>query len=221
MGLVIRLIELLILLIPVAGVIFGGMKAVSAARRRFGDPDAADVEVPDEARPPEANQYARWPAIQRLVHEHDRTDTRWLDYELDVVKLLDFPVMSDMREPVTERFHRAKLRADLLRPVRAEALIDDREAAQDYRQAVEEYVMAFEVAESEAIRRRRNHFTDGEQHRFGRAQSLLRVAMDGAATPQERESAYQLAQRELSGLIVLPERARAQIERGITGELGS
>ena len=26
----------------------------------------------------------------RAVKEHDRTDTRWLDYELDVSKLLDF-----------------------------------------------------------------------------------------------------------------------------------
>ena len=41
------------------------------------------------------------------------------------------------------------------------------------------------------------------------------------ATPQERERAYGLARRELDGLVVLPERARAQIERGISGELGS
>ncbi|CAN5497783.1 hypothetical protein BH11ACT7_BH11ACT7_26970 [soil metagenome] len=221
MGLLFRLIELLILLIPLAGVIFGGMKAVSAARRRFGDPAAETVQSSDQVRAPDSDRYTRWPAIQRLVHEHDRTDTRWLDYELDVVKLLDFPVMSDMREPVTERFHRAKLRADLLRPVHAEALIDDREATQEYRHAVEEYVTAFDVAESEAIRRRRSNFTDGDQQRFGRAQNLLRVAQDDAATPQERDRAYQLAQRELNGLIVLPDRARAQIERGITGELGS
>jgi Na+-transporting methylmalonyl-CoA/oxaloacetate decarboxylase gamma subunit len=220
MGLVIRLIELLLMLLPVAGVVFAGMKAVSAVRRRFGD-EAADEPAREQVRAPEGNRSARWPAIQRIIHEHDRTDTRWLDYELDVVKLLDFPVMCDMREPVTERFHRAKLRADLLRPVKAEVLLDDRETAQEYRQAVEEYVTAFDVAESEAIRRRRNHFTDGDQQRFGRAQRLLRVALDGAATPQERDRAYQMAKRELDGLIALPERARAQIERGITGELGS
>jgi len=47
------------------------------------------------------------------------------------------------------------------------------------------------------------------------------VSADTAATPQERERAYRLARRELDGLIVLPERARAALERGISGELGT
>lgn len=219
MGLVFRLIELLILLVPVAGVIFGGMKAVSAARRRQDRIDAED-EPAVAAGTAENNRVARWRAIQRTVQEHDRTDTKWLDYELDVVKLLDFPVMTDMREPVTERFHRAKLRADLLRPAEAATLLDDREADLEYREAVADYAMAFNVAEAEAARRRRSYLSQGDQQRIGRGQSLLRVAADSGATPQERERAYQLAGRELDGLVVLPERTRAEIERGITGELG-
>jgi hypothetical protein len=167
------------------------------------------------------NSSGRWRAITRAVKEHDRTDTRWLDYELDVTKLLDFPVMTDMRDPFTERFHRAKLRADLIRPAKAEDLLDDREAAREYLAAVEEYVSAFSVAEAEAIRRRRNDFSRVEQQRLTRALSLLRVATNSAATPQERESAYDLAGRELDGLVVLPERTRAEIERGIAGELGA
>ena len=43
------------------------------------------------------------------------TDGRWLDYELDFAKLLDLPLMTDMRSPLTMEFHKAKLRADLLR----------------------------------------------------------------------------------------------------------
>ena len=65
----------------------------------------------------------------RTVREHDRTDTRWLDYEIDVSKLLDYPLMTDMRDPLTQRFHRAKLRADLLRPADAGDLLDDSDAA--------------------------------------------------------------------------------------------
>jgi hypothetical protein len=49
----------------------------------------------------------------------------------------------------------------------------------------------------------------------------LRVASDPAATPQERQSAYERARRELDGLIVLPAATQASIERGISGELGS
>ncbi|MET0899658.1 MAG: hypothetical protein ABWY45_17250 [Mycobacterium sp.] len=220
MVLVFRLIELLILLIPLAGVIFAGMKAVSAVRRRQAE-STPDDHPGISAGTAEAGRAARWRTLQRTVQEHDRTDTRWLDYELDVVKLLDYPVMTDMRESVTERFHRAKLRADLLRPTDAAALLDDRDADLEYRTAVEEYATAFNVAEAEARRRRRSYLPEADQQRVVRGQSLLRVAMDAAATPQERDSAYRLACRELEGLIVLPERTQTEIERGITGELGS
>ena len=214
--LLVRLIELLIVVVPVIGVLIAGMKAFSVARAR----QAERGDEPDAAAPHAAsNTAAQWRAISRTVKEHDRTDTRWLEYELDIGRLLDYPLMTDMRNPLTERFHRAKLRADLLRPANAEDLVGDGDAAREYLDAVENYVTAFDVAESEAIRKRRNDFTKAEQQRLSRARSALRVAVDSGATQQERERAYALASRELEGLIVLPERARAAIERGIVGEL--
>jgi len=213
--LLVRLVELLIVVVPVIGLGIAGYKALSVATgrqaRREGEPGTP--AAPN-------TQAAQRRAITRTISEHDRTDTRWLDYELDIGKLLDFPLMTDMRNPLTERFHRAKLRADLLRPAKAEDLLGDGDAAREYLEAVENYATAFDVAESEAIRKRRNDFTKAEQQRLTRARSALRVAVDSAATPQERERAYALASRELDGLIVLPERARAAIERGILGELG-
>lgn len=214
--LLVRLIELLIVVVPVIGVVIAGMKALSAARGRqvFGG-DQLGAPASQQT----TNRAAQWRAISRTVSEHDRTDTRWLDYELDLGKLLDYPLMTDMRNPLTERFHRAKLRADLLRPERAEDLLEDGDAAHQYLDAVENYVTAFNVAESEAMRRRRSDFTKEQQQRLTRARSALRVAVDSGATQQERERAYALASRELDGLVVLPERARAAIERGIVGEL--
>ncbi|MBI3214776.1 MAG: hypothetical protein HYZ38_13190 [Mycobacterium sp.] len=208
MGILFRLIEVLIVIVPVIGLVVAGVKAVAAVRAGQAEPAAGRAEA-----------AAR--VVRRTVAEHDRTDTRWLDYELDMVKLLDFPLMTDMRDPLTVRFHRAKVRADLLRPAAADDLLDNRDAARDYRDAVEEYVTAFDVAEAEAIRRRRTYFSAGDQQRVARAQSLLRVAADTAATREEREQAYALARRELDGVIVLPARTSAQIERGIAGELGS
>jgi hypothetical protein len=213
--LLVRLVELLIVVLPVIGVVIAGWKAVSVARARQtpqGEPLATAPQTT-------TSRAAQWQAVSRTVREHDRTDTRWLEYELDIGKLLDYPLMTDMRNPLTERFHRAKLRADLLRPAKAEDLLDDADAARQYLDAVENYVTAFDVAESEAIRRRRNDFTKPEQQRLARARSALRVAVDTGATQQERERAYALASRELDGLLVLPERARAAIERGIVGEL--
>lgn len=216
MGLIFRLVELLLVLVPLAGAIYAAVRGVSALTRRRDEPGEEPPAVPG-ASP--KSQAAQWRTITRVIGEHDRTDARWLEYELDAAKLLDFPVMTDMREPLTVAFHRAKLRAELLRPGKAEDLLDDPDAARQYLDAVEAYVTAFDAAESEAIRRRRNDFSRDEQQRMARAQSLLRVVADRGATPQERERAYDLARSELDGLIVLPDRTRGTLERGIAGEL--
>ena len=157
--------------------------------------------------------------MAKVLDEHSRTDARWLDYEMDIAKLLDFPLMTDMRDPLTVGFHKAKQRADWLRPDKIDDFIGDRDAQLDYRDAVHEYVSAFDVAEAEAIRRRRSDFSAEAQDRLERAQHLLRLATDSGATPQERETAYAKARKELDGLIVLPARTRASIERRIAGEI--
>ncbi len=222
MGIVIRLFELLIVIVPVAGAIFAAIKGFSSARRRGleqAETDGHPDSEPGPVRPTTGNPAALWRTITRAIEEHSRTDSRWLDYELDPAKLLDFPLMTDLREPLTERFHRAKVRADMLRPVRAEDLLDDRESAGDYLAAVEDYIAAFNAAETDAIRRRRDEFSEPDKQRIVRAQRLLRVASNDAAAPNERERAYDLARRELEGLIVLPPATRAAIERGIAGEI--
>jgi hypothetical protein len=133
--------------------------------------------------------------------------------------LLDFPLMTDMRNPLTVAFHKAKRRADLLRPERPDDVLRDRSAHLEYRDALHEYVSAFEIAETEAIRRRRSDFSEDDQQRLARAQNLLRLAQDEAASPQERQSAYARAGRELNGLIALPPATRAAIERRIAAQI--
>jgi hypothetical protein len=211
MGLIFRLLELLLVIVPIAGALYAAYRGISALAKRGEEP------VPQQVEP--KSQAAQWRTITRVIDEHNRTDTRWLDYELDAAKLLDFPAMTDMRDPLTVAFHRAKLRADLLRPGKAEDLLTDPEATRQYLDAVEAYVTAFDAAETEARRRRRSDFTREEQQRMTRAQSLLRVAADGGATQQERERAYDLARGELDGLLVLPDRTATALERGIAGEL--
>ena len=219
-----RLVELLILILPLVGVFYAGFRAFSSFTKRLqqapGDPAPEDA-APN--KPVESNRAKTgseaWRAIRRAVDAHEQTDARWLQYELDAAKLLDFPVMTDMRDPLTTGFHKAKLRAEFHKPVRAEDLLGDADAARQYLDAVESYVTAFDAAEAEAMRRRRRDFSREEQQRLARAQNLLRVAADDAATPQERARAYDLARNELDGLIVLPGNTRACLERGIAGEI--
>ncbi|BAX92860.1 hypothetical protein [Mycobacterium shigaense] len=221
MGVLIRLTELLLVILPLAGAVVAVLRALGTNRRR-AEPPRGDVEARTTTTLPEGaekDHIARWQSLRRVIGEHRQTDDRWLEYELNFAKLLDFPLMTDMRNPLTVAFHKAKLRADLLRPVKAEDLLEDAEAADRYLTAVADYVTALNAAETEARRRRRSDFSRDDQQRIARAQSLLRVASDSAAAPQERHNAYDLACKELDGLVVLPSATQADIERGISGEL--
>jgi hypothetical protein len=219
--LVFRLAELLLMLVPVVGVVIVGIKAWQGFQRSAqpSAPIEGDDVTPAVAQRAAASPAAQWRTITRTLEEHARTDTRWMDYELNADRLLDFPLMTDMRDPLTTAFHKARLRADLLRPAKAEDLVDDRESAAQYLAAVEDYTTAFDTAEAEAIRRRRNDFSREGQQRIARARSLLNVASDPGASQNERERAYELACKELDGLIVLPATTRQGIERGIAGEI--
>lgn len=218
------------LIFPLGGAIGGGLRAIAAASERRADrrleryrlKQQAKIAAAEAAGRARNNQDAYRRELAKLIAAHDRTDARWLDYEVDVAKLLDFPMMTDMRDPLTVAFHKAKQRADLLRPERpqdAKALVGDRAAQREYRDAVHEYVSAFEIAETEAIRRRRSDFSADEQQRLARAQNLLHLAQDEAATREERQHAYARANKELDGLIVLPAPSRASIERRIAGQI--
>ena len=215
------------LIFPLGGAIGGGVRAIAAANERRADrrleryrlKQQAKIAIAEASGRGRDNADSQRREVVKLLAAHDRTDARWLDYEVDVARLLDFPLMTDMRNPLTVAFHKAKQRADLLRPERPDDVLSDRNAHLEYRDAVHEYVSAFEIAETEAIRRRRSDFSEDDQQRLARAQNLLRLAQDEAASPQERQSAYARAGRELEGLIALPSAARAGIERRIAAQI--
>lgn len=175
-------------------------------------PLATTQQGPSEADPDRDRQ------IERILADHDDTDRRWLDFELDVAKLIDYPLVTDMREPLTQTFHRAKRVADGLRPQSPDALRPPG-ALERYREAVRDYEVAFEAAVREAKRRAQSGFSEPERRRLHAAQRLMALAEDQASTPAERQSAYKQARRELDGLIALPEATTDEIERRIAGEL--
>lgn len=156
--------------------------------------------------------------VQALVDAHDDVNRRWLDYELNIGKLIDFPVMTDVREPLTVAFLRAKREADGLRPA-SPGQISTAARLSEYRAAVRGFELAFDVAEREARRIKDSNFTGPERERLATARKLLRIASDAAATPAERQTAYKRARRELDGLIVLPEATLAALEEKIAGML--
>lgn len=209
------------------GSIGGATKAISAANNRRADrrqerylaKQQTKIAVAQSKALTRKDEQTQRREVAKVLDEHNQTDARWFGYETDLVTLLDYPMMIDMREPLTIEFHKAKRLADLQRPDDLEALLNDEDAQTRYREAVHAYAVAFDLAETEARRRRQGGFALEEQARLARAQNLLRLALDDAATPQERQNAYRRARRELDGLIVMPTAACAELEQQIAGQL--
>lgn len=155
--------------------------------------------------------------LSRLLADHDTLNARWLEYELDVAKMIDFPGMSDVREPLTVEYLKAKRLADSLRPVGQEEL--SREDFQAYRDAVLAYGHTFDVAERNAHRLKDAAFSPEERERLSRARQLLNIAVDPGSTAPERQAAYRRVRKELDGLLAVPQTAFSALERQIAAAL--
>ncbi len=205
------------LIFPLSGLMGGWARSWSRASERRHRRRVELYKLKNQAL--QADQASR-AEVASLMAAHDAVNQRWLEYELDVGKLIDFPAMTDVREPLTVGFLRAKRQADGLRPTAAEE-INTTARLHEYREAVHGFGVAFDVAEREAIRIRDSKFSGPERQRLETARKLLRIASDSAATPAERQTAYKRARRELDGLIVLPDATRAALEEPISGVLGA
>ncbi|MCB5280448.1 MULTISPECIES: hypothetical protein [Micrococcaceae] len=197
------------LVFPLSGVFGGWARSWSQASERRHKRRVELYTLRNQAA--EAEQASRSEAWN-LVESHNAVNRRWLDYELDVGKLIDFPAMTDVREPLTVAFLRAKRTADAMRPEAPEDITTLSRLA-EYREAVHGFALAFDVAEREALRIKDSNFTGPERQRLATARKLLRIASDAAATPAERQTAYRRARRELDGLIALPDVTVAALEQ--------
>ncbi|MET3164075.1 MULTISPECIES: hypothetical protein [unclassified Arthrobacter] len=204
------------LVFPLSGMAGGWARQWSKASERRHRRRLELYKLKNQAMQAEQASQAQ---VAALMSAHDAVNRRWLDYELDVGKLIDFPLMTDVREPLTVAFLRAKKAADGLRPAKPEEITTAARLA-EYRTAVHGFELAFDVAEREAKRIKDSNFTGPERQRLATARKLLNLALDNAATPAERQTAYRRARRELDGLIVLPEATVAALEEKIAGQLG-
>lgn len=208
---------------PVFGMVMGATGAVGkrrelAARRRHRE--RLELIRAQGGAVPAAAVTAAPPIVddqQRVIAAQDAVTHRWLDYELDASKLISYPAMSDGRQPLTAAFLRAKKAADNLRPRDGETLPAER--LREYREAVTDYEVAFDVAERDARRVKDAAFSPDERKRLETAKQLLSVATDQAATPNERQVAYRRVREELDGLIWLSDEAVDVLEKKVALEL--
>ena len=190
----------------------GEIRAARIAARTGSLPVATAATAPAE------KPLTQTQELERLFATHDGVTARWLEYELDVAKLIAYPAMSDGRQPLTAAFLRARKLADGLRPPSARTPLT-RDQFTEYRNAVTDYEVAFDVAERDAKRLKDSSFTEAERRRLDTAKQLLTVAIDQAATPAERQLAYRRVHEELDGLISLSDDAIEVLENRVALEL--
>jgi hypothetical protein len=224
------------LIFPIMGMAGGAAKAWErGAKRRHerrletlrvkGEIKAAQLAARGQLHPGKPkemasdSQLSSKELLERLFAEHDEITARWLDYELDVAKLIAYPAMSDGRQPLTAAFLRAKKTADNLRPSSADAKVSEQQVS-EYLDAVGNAAVAFEIAEKDARRLRNSTFSEAERKKLDRAQKLLKVAVDESATQAERNVAYKRVREELDGLIVLSDQAVDVLEKQVAREIG-
>lgn len=225
------------LIFPIMGMAGGAAKAwEQGAKRRHerrletlrlkGELKTAQLAARGQVLPAKAqqvtsdSQLSSNELLERLFAEHDEITARWLDYELDVAKLIAYPAMSDGRQPLTAAFLRAKKTADNLRPSSANAKVNEQQVS-EYLDAVGNTAVAFEIAEKEARRLRNSTFSEAERKKLDRAQKLLKVAVDESATQAERNVAYKRVREELEGLIVLSDQAVEVLEKQVAREIAA
>lgn len=148
---------------------------------------------------------------------HDEIFARWSDYELDLAKLIDYPAMSDLREAPTVAMIKAMRQAQRLRPAgtgndAGTPFAGSEAAAVEYGNAVRDFEEKFLVAEAEAKRIKRGHYSAAEQERLRTARQMLNIAFDDGSSPSERQGAYVQLRKTVDGLLHLPERALAALE---------
>lgn len=148
-----------------------------------------------------------------LIAKHREIRANWASYELDAAKLLDFPLMTDMREPATVALHKALKHALSLEPKDIQSVKFIDAATSPFSLAVNDLDVAFHTAEAEARRVVWSRFSSDERKRLATAKNLLHIAMDSAASPSERQMAYKRVFKELEGLIHIPEQAILALEQ--------
>lgn len=148
----------------------------------------------------------------KLIARHESVRKAWSVYELDLVKILSAPLMSDMRNPLTVALHTALRNADAAEPKVIPSTSHKPANGSRYEAAVIALEEAFQQAEVESQRVKWSNYSMDEKKRLKKAQDLLNLAMNDGATEFERQAAYKALRKELDGLLVIPAKAVVAIE---------
>lgn len=151
---------------------------------------------PTQAKPQEANESARLDAIEQ----------KYAEYEKDIVKIIKYPVMTDLTNNYTASFNSA------LRKTRRLYEEGDIAAYKDSLDALED---AFHIAESNARKISLSQLLPNERNKVTDARQMLALAMNDVSSETEKKNAFKGAMRNLEGIVAVPDAAIATLRQQI------
>lgn len=127
---------------------------------------------------------------------------RWSEYELDPIRFLEFPLMSDPSDPDIAEFYRLFSEMSMYRDMVAK----NPEHARAFVSSVTQAEKAFIVAEGKAKKMRDSYLDTRGQKKLRKAHPFVSIMADEGASLNERRLAYQQASKILAGVMALPDK---------------
>lgn len=119
-------------------------------------------------------------------------------YGNDIVKLLKFPIMSDLRDENT---------LDMMLALKNSKSIDAASNPKKFRKAVNYLERKFMKAESNALIIASTVFSDEQRKKAEKARDLFAVACNEASSEQEKKNAFKQGFRQLEGVVSITDSA--------------
>jgi carbonic anhydrase/acetyltransferase-like protein (isoleucine patch superfamily) len=132
--------------------------------------------------------------VQEVCLKLDGLEKEINTYGSDIVKLLKFPVMSDLRDENT---------LEMMLALKNSKSIDPESNPKKFRKAVNSLERKFMKAESNARIICATAFTDEQRKKAEKARDLFAVACDEASSEQEKKSAFKQGFRQLEGVVAI------------------
>jgi hypothetical protein len=156
------------------------------------------------------------PEWDMLFDRYQAVVDAWLDYEVDLMKTLEYPLMSDITCIHTANFHRAMNNAQMYKPNTIPATPV---SESPFFKAVQDLEIAFTTAEAYAKKNKWQGLSASDQNDLASGKKMLALALDQNASIPERQTAYKAARAKVEHIIYLPERAIASIEKSVLLEI--
>lgn len=159
----------------------------------------------------EGRAMLEFPTYQYAIEIFNSTKKEWLDKEMDVLAMVKYPLLSSPREPLAREFQEKLLLAETLKPSNGAPY----DPNHPFILAAASMSATWKSLWSKAQTARYDNFTPAEEESLQKAYLMLKMAVDGQASLNERQIAYKRAMKELRALIVFPDKVRFALETSI------